>query len=589
MSSHDIFLGLSLIIVLGTAMALFMRLINQPLIIGHIITGILVGPAVFDLIKEPETFETFSSIGIALLLFIVGLGLNPRVISELSKVVAIVGLSGVALTTLIGGFGSLVLGLDRTEAALFGIALSFSSTIIILKLLSDRHEQMRLHGKIIIGVTLVEDLLATLALLFIIAKGNESSFSLSSVGILGLKGLLIGSVMFLISAFILRRTHRFIASSQEFLFLFAIAWGFGSAALFESIGFSQEIGALFAGVLLADLPYAQEISTRLRPLRDFFLVLFFIALGANFSFESLSGSIPLIIFGTVVVVVLKPFFIAAIMMLIGYTKKTAFKGAVLTGQISEFSLIFMALGARQGLVDESVLYTVTFITLLTIAITTYLVTYSDRIYAIFGHRLTFFEKHGKTRHESHVSQRYELVLFGFQKGGHEFLRVFKQLDKPYVVVDYDPEMVDALEHQKIHYIYGDASNPELLDELEMENAKLVVSTITDFETTASLLDYLDKHNPDAVSICMAETPKNAVELYHSGASYVMLPHYIGSEKLSEFIRKVGLKKSEFKKLRSKHLEYIEAQMAMMEKEASGQHHTIGQTILKGLNGSKTKS
>lgn len=581
---ENVFTGLSLVIVLATAMALLMRLIRQPLIIGHIITGILVGPAVLDLIRAPETFRTFSEIGVALLLFIIGLGLNPRIIKEVGRVIGVAGLTQIVVITLFGWIGGQVLGLESGQALLLGIAFSFSSTIIVLKLLSDKREQLRLYGKIAIGMTLVEDIIATLALLFLTAKSAGSDFSFSSAGYLALKGLGIGYVLYLVSAHILPRMQRIIAGSQEFLFLFAISWGFGTAVLFEQIGFSSEVGALFAGIMLSSLPYTQEISSRLRPLRDFFIVIFFITLGADLHLGSISDLVPLIVLGIVIVTILKPIIGLYTIGLMGYTKRTSFKAAGMLGQAGEFSIIFLALAAQQGLVDDKLLAAMTIIVLVSIAVSTYLITYIEKIYSVLDQRIKFFEHH-RSRHEiEHHQRRYELVLFGFQRGGHEFLKVFQQMKKPYVVIDYDPEMIDVLERQKLPNIYGDAGNIELLEEAGLSGAKLVVSTMSEHQTNLALLNYLDEHNNSVVTICMAETPEHAAELYHHGASYVMLPHYIGSERLSKFLRKFGLKKSEFTKLRKEHLEYIEAQLNMLKSDQEPSPKHIGHMILKNITG-----
>lgn len=275
---HDsIFAELSLVIALAATVAFVMRLLKQPLIIGHIITGIIVGPSVLHLIQSPETIQVFSSIGIALLLFIIGLGLNPQVIREVGKVATAAGILQVLFTSGIGYFCGVVLGLTKTEAAFLGVGLAFSSTIIILKLLSDKKEQSRLYGKVLTGILLVQDIAAAVALLFITAKAGDG-LTIGTLVNLGIRGGVIAVPLLIIGTLVLPRFHRLIAGSQEFLFLFALGWGFGFAALFQHAGFSLEIGALLAGVSLAGLPFAQEISARLRPLRDFFIVVFFITL-----------------------------------------------------------------------------------------------------------------------------------------------------------------------------------------------------------------------------------------------------------------------------------------------------------------------
>lgn len=555
---HDVFNELSLIIAIGAGVSLLMRLLKQPLIIGHIITGIIVGPSFLHLIQSADTIQIFSKIGIALLLFIIGLGLNPKVIKEVGKVALYAGLSQMGLTAVFGWVAGTVLGLSRTESVILAASLSFSSTIIILKLLSDKKEQSRLYGKITIGILLIQDIVATIALLVITAQTSEKGFSGSQLVQLTGKGLLIGVPLMFIGMKILPKLHKLIAGSQEFLFLFAIGWGFGCAALFQMSGFSLEVGALLAGVSLAGLPYTQEISSRLRPLRDFFVVVFFINLGAQLSFHNFFVIVPAIIISVFIVVVIKPLIVMAAMGALGYTKRTSFKTAVTMAQISEFSLVLASLALSKGRVSEDFGSILTLVALITIAISTYLMLYSDQIYDRFEKHLSMFER-AKTQYEQKESrQHYELVLFGYQRGGHEFVKVFKSMKKQFVVVDYDPDVIDNLENSGIDYIYGDAGDAELLEEVHLNKSRLVVSTITDYATNRFLVSLVEKANPNAVVIVHADTLEQAAELYELGASYVMLPHYIGSEKIGAFIHKNGLNKAEFRKFRDKHLAYLQS-------------------------------
>lgn len=586
-----IFSGLSLILVIGTAMALLMRLVGQPMLIGHILTGIIAGPAVFHITKSSDTFAVFSDIGITLLLFIIGLGLNPQTIREVGRTAATVGAVQVSVITILGWLiiGPL-LGLSHTSSAFFGAALACSSTIIILKLLSDKKEQARLYGKIAISVSLVQDLFA-IALVVLTSAGHNKSLAFGSLIGLIFKGGLIALAIYYVSTKVLPKFQRLIADSQEFLFLFAIAWGLGIAALFAKAGLSSEIGALLAGIALAQLAYAQEIAARLRPLRDFFVIVFFITLGAGLSFANFGHLLPTVLLGVLVVVVAKPLVAMAVMGFLGYTKRTSFKAAGSLAQVSEFSIVLIVVGQSRGLIDHSLVSAITLIALLSIAASTYVIVFSDKMFSLFENYLGLFERR-KLRHEPAMPGRYEYILFGFQKGGHEFIRVFKQLGRNYVVVDYDPEMIDILEQRRIPHLYGDANDAELLEEAGVAHAKLIVSTITDFQTTLFLLSYLEHKNPNAVIIAEADRPAQAAQLYAHGASYVILPHLIGSEHISAFVKKSGLRKEAFKKFREKHIEELEKQFGVIEKEAESHTHNrkLGHAIVEGMtNLAKSKT
>lgn len=551
----NFFTELSIVIAIAAIISLIMRIIKQPLIIGYILTGLIVGPALLNIANNHETIEVFSSIGISLLLFIIGLGLNPRVIREVGKVTLITGSLQIFLITLAGFAAGRSFGFGKTESIFIGLALSFSSTIIILKLLSDRKEQNRLYGKITIGILLVQDIVAAFALVMATAR-SEGVFSVSQLVTLGAKGVLVGVPLYLAATYILPKMNKIVAGSQEFLFLFAIGWGFGIAALFQLLGFSLEVGALIAGVALATLPYSQEIASRLRPLRDFFVVIFFIALGTQLSFNNFGSLwLPVLVF-SIIVMVLKPLVVMTIMGVLGYTRNTSFKTSGALAQISEFSLVFVILGAGQGIIRADIVNIITIVALITIATSSYAITYSNQIYNLLEKQLVMFERR-KTHSEREKIKVYDMILFGYNKGGNEFIRTMEHMKKRSVVVDYDPEVIDLLERKRIPYLYGDVTDLELLEEVNLASAKLVVSTVSDHETNLFLANYLDKVNDDAVFVCAAETAEQASDLYEQGASYVMMPHYIGSEKISTFIKNKGMSKAEFKKFREKHLAYLQ--------------------------------
>ena len=559
---HSVFNELSLIIVVGVAVSLFMRAIRQPLTIAYILTGVLVGPAALNLISSQETLEVFSNFGIALLLLIVGLGLNPRVIKEVGKIAGYIAISKVLLVTGIGFLLSQSLGFTTTEALYIGIALSFSSTIIILKLLTDKKEQTRLYGKVAIGYLLIEDILATLILIGV-STSAQGDVSIRLFGEMLGKSMLLISGLLALRMYVLPRLSSIIAKSQEFLFLFAIGWGLGIAAVFSKAGFSLETGALIAGVMLASLPYATEISSRLKPLRDFFIVLFFVELGSHLELSQVIDVLPYAVLFSLLVGICNPLIVMSVMGLSGYTKKTSFKAGLTGAQISEFSLILLLLAADLGQISERITSLITVIAFITIAVSTYTITYADSLYEIFERYIRMFERKIVSE-KKEVRHHYELTLLGYQKGGHEFVRVFHQLKKSYVVVDYDPHVIDTLEEKQINFVYGDVTDIELLEEVNLSHSHLVVSTITDFQTNTFISTWLEKENPRAVFICNADTIEEAAELYSLGAAYVMLPHYIGSEKIGAFIKKSGLKKTEFKKYREKHLAYLQSHYDLLD-------------------------
>lgn len=554
---------LSLVIVLATIVSGLMRLLRQPLIVGYILTGVLLGPAVLHIIPNTGAFTVFSNIGIALLLFIIGLGLNTTVIGKLGKVVLVASVVQMGVTLGVGYLAATVFGFNRATALIIGVALMFSSTIIIVKILNDKREQTRLYAQISIGVLLLQDLAASIALV-LLAAGKSGDLSPTDISFLLIKGVLLGGFLLLVSSQVLSRLARFIADSQEFLFLFALGWGFGIATLFEVAGFSIEVGALFAGVSLASMPFAQEAAARLKPLRDFFVVVFFIALGETLNFAHISEALwPAMVFSAIVILI-KPFATLVSLGGLGYTKQTSFKSSVTLSQVSEFSLVFVVLAVSSGVVTESVSTIVTITAIITIGISTYLMKYDDELFNTLEHSLRFFERK-VVRSENYQTAQHPMILFGYHKGGQEFVKAFKAMRRKFIVVDYNPEVVEELEHKNIEFMYGDATDLELLEELNLNKTKLIVSTITDFETNQTLLSHIMKVNPQAIVICHSDNYEEAAALYHLGATYVMMPHLIGSERISNFVKRAGLNHKEFASYREKHLMLLESQLKAAQK------------------------
>lgn len=556
---HSIFTELSLVIVIAAGVSLLMRLLRQPLILGYILTGIIVGPSMLHLIHSKEAFEGFSSIGIALLLFIIGIGMNIAVIKRAGSSIFLT--AGALLVTLgsLGFFVSQYLfGFSINEAIIIGLCLFFSSTIIIVKVLTDKKEQGRLHGQIAIGVVILDDVVATLALLFV-AAGNDNSLGAGELASLFGKGLLLLGFLLLSAKYVLPRVVKSTAASQEGLFLFAIAWGFGVASLFEFAGFSIEIGALFAGVSLASLPYAQEIESRLKPLRDFFVVLFFITLGESLNVTHLGPAVKPALVLAALVIVLKPAIVTSTLGLLGYPKRVAFKAGINLSQISEFSIVLVVLAVSSGMVSSNLSAIVTIIAMITIVVSTYLMKYDNQLFARFD-RLHLFDglfHSNRTYRDATHKNPAQLLLFGYHRGGHEFVKTFRKLKRKYLIIDYNPSVIELLQREQLPCQYGDATDAELLEEVGVQHAKLIVSTITDFETNQELVRHINFYNPDAVVVCNANSYEEAMQLYEMGCSYVMIPHYAGSERLSSLIQRNGIERQHFDRYRTRHLEHLE--------------------------------
>lgn len=549
---QSIFTQLTLVLVIAATVSLVMRLFKQPLILGYIVTGVIVGPSLLNIVHSRAAFESFSEIGITLLLFIIGLGLNVGIVKSVGRVALITATAILCMVGLVGFGAGELLGFGVAQGVLIGLSLFFSSTIIILKVISDKRETSRLYAQIAIGVILIDDIVATLAILVVGAISTSGGLQPGDVGILAAKGVGIALTLYIVGAKIMPHLAKFFARSQELLFLFTVAWGFGIASVFSFIGFSHEVGALFAGVSLASLPYATEMAAKLKPLRDFFIVLFFVALGETFTFGNIAASIVPALILSAIVIFGKPLFVISSLGALGYTKLTSFKAGIHLSQISEFSIILIVFAHGVGIVGTDLTAIITMVALITIASSTYLMKYDDKLFRWLERPLKVFERKNIKERQGR-SALYPVILFGYHKGGHEFLSAFRDMHTRYLVVDYDPEIIEHLETQGIRHAYGDATDDEFLHDINTSKAELIVSTITDIDTNRSLLSYLRRHNPDVSFICHANSYDEAAELYRHGASYVMLPHFLGSERISGFIKRNGYAHNVFDNYRRKHL------------------------------------
>ncbi len=551
--------GLILLVVLGVS--IIARLLKQPLIIGYIVAGILVGPLVLDLIHTSDTLEVFAEMGIAFLLFIVGLHLSPKVIREVGKVSLITGLGQILFTSLIGfGIAKLV-GFETITALYISVALTFSSTIIIMKLLSDKDALEKLYGKVSIGFLLVQDIVAITILIIVSSLSSGAGATEVIVGTF-LKGAILMAVLFPTAKYVLPRCADFFARSQEFLFVFAISWGFGLALLFSYIGFSIEVGALIAGVMLSMTPYSYEVSSKLKVLRDFFIISFFIVLGSQMAFGDISHLLIPAIILSLFILIGNPLIVMVLMGMLGYSKKTGFMAGLTVAQISEFSLILISLGVKTGAVTQEVLSFVTIIGLTTIAGSTYMILYSDWLFARLAPILALFERKRVIDRES-KQETYAHVLLGYNRIGHSIIRAFEKLKKPFVVIDFNPDIVKQLKAAGIPAMYGDVDDTEFIEAIGLTKAALIVSTIPEIETNQLVLDVLHRSSSKAVFITNAREISDAKQLYKAGADYVIMPHFLGGEFTANLIEEMKTNKRKYAHERKIELDVLDKQSKIL--------------------------
>lgn len=558
--NSSVFSELSLVIAIGALMAIIMKLLKQPLIVSHILTGLVVGPFFLNFLHSTEVFQLFSEIGISILLFTVGLNLSPTLIKQFGRISLLTGIGQVVLTSSIGFFIARFLGYTPIVATYIGVALAFSSTIIVLKLLADKNELETLHAKITVGFLLVQDFIALILLFSIPIIANPNLSSLWIIAML-IKGILMTGIVWIISQKILKPLSNFLAHSQELLFLFSLSWGFIIASIFKLAGFSLETGALIAGVSLAALPIRYEISARLTSLRDFFIVIFFIMLGTQIAVTDIITILPKALIFSFFILIGNPLIVMIIMRNNGYRKKTSFKTALAVAQISEFSLILATLGVTLSHLDVSILSMITMIGLITIFISSYLILHADSLYDLLEKWLGWFELKN-LKEKAYVPIHFPVMIFGCNRIGYDFVQAFKKEQREFLVIDYNPETIEELTTDGVSARYGDASDIALLEELNDKKLEIVISTIPNLSTNMLITETIRKTNKKTIIMTLAHTINDALTLYEKGTDYVILPHFLGGQYAADMIIKNGMNRRRFSTLKNQHVTYLHAKLTL---------------------------
>lgn len=531
------FTDITIALGLATILAIAFKFFKQPSILAYILAGILVGPLHLVEKEGIEVIHAISEIGIVLLLFMIGLEMNIKELRLVGKSSALIGLLQVVLTFGLAFGLSNLLGFDSKESIYISLGLTFSSTIIIIKLLSDKKDLSSLYGKISIGILLIQDFVAILSLIILSGFSSGNTLEASTIIELLLKGVVILIIVALSGTYIFPFLISKLSNSQEILFLFSLAWAFTFAGFVSSdyIGFSIEIGGFLAGLALANTIESVAIVSKVRPLRDFFVTLFFIALGADLVFESVKEIIAPVIVFSIFAILIKPLIIMIIMRFLNQKSRTSFMTGVSLAQISEFSLILAFLGKEVGHVGDEVISLMAIIAIVTFTISTYGILNSNKIFNVLRKDLKMFEKkHVALAEDLGREFKDHVVLIGAHRLGAQVASSIEDKEK-LIVVDFNPDIVKDLKHKGYNALFGDISDSDILETAFISDARLVISTIPDVEDNLILLKAIKSEITNVKIIVLAHFKKDEKDLKNAGADYVILPYNIAGNFVSDFI------------------------------------------------------
>lgn len=524
-------------IVAASLLAYIARAFRQPPILGYIAAGIIIGPNGLRLIQRQDDVSALSELGLAFLLFIVGLEIDVKKFVRSGTASTIIGVVQVVACSFLGYLVALWIGYDGLNAVYIGIALSFSSTMIVVKLLSDRGELDTLPGRVSLGILLVQDVLA----IFVLAgQGNMNDPSLAPVALSIVFGLGLIAVSFLVSRYVLPAAFKSVARNPELVLILSIAWCFIMCWLALEADFSIAMGALIAGVSISTFPYSHEVIIKIRSLRDFFVTLFFVSLGM----QIVISSSVLILMGMIlsVFVIISRFltiFPAAYFMKLG--SRAGFLSSLALAQSSEFSLVIVTLGLAYKHISWEIVSLIAITLVITSTVTTYLV---DASHALARGILPLLEKFGiKSSHHQAVESverpQRDIIILGCHRLGSSLVNILASHGRPVHVFDFNPEVLTRLKERGVPASYADISQFDSLEEAGVDDAKIVVSTVSDDflrgTDNFSLLKYLKSRNTKAKVIVHANSAEDAGRMYDAGADYVILPSTLSAQHVAQII------------------------------------------------------
>jgi Kef-type K+ transport system membrane component KefB len=540
----SVFEQIAAVMLIAAVIAALAHKLRQPLIVAFIAAGILVGPSALEIIEQPAEIELLAQIGISLLLFVVGLKLDLHLIRSVGRVALATGLGQVVFTSAVGFGIAVALGFSIVTALYIAVALTFSSTIIIVKLLSDKREIDDLHGKIAVGFLIVQDIVVVLVMIVLSAFAGVGDGGLAGeiARVLGL-GVAFVAVIAALIRWVMTPLMARLAATPELLVLFSIAWAVALAAFGEALGFSAEVGAFLAGVSLASTPYRETIATRLVTLRDFLLLFFFIELGSQLDLGLLGSELPAAIVFSLFVLIGNPILVLVIMALMGYRAKTGFLAGLTVAQISEFSLILAALGLSLGHIGLEAMGLITTVGLVTIGLSTYLILYSHQIYDRLAPALRVFERstvREPVLHHTDDGPPPEVIVFGQGRYGGSITKHLVARGCEVLGLDIDPRLLRQREEEGLRVRYADAENPQVAETLPLDHATWVVCAVHRPEAALTLMDSLRRHGYQGRVAVTAHTPADDLALRDSGAEVLLKPFEDAADDAVQRLARRGL-------------------------------------------------
>jgi len=573
--------NIGLVFVIATVFAFIAKFLKQPLILAYLVAGVVIGPEIgFAWVKDKEIIELISEIGLILLLFIIGLEIDLKKLLTAGRTLLVTGVSQFLLCVALGIGLAALTGFTSSsgnfDAIYLAVTLSLSSTLIVVKLLYDKFELTTLPGRITLGVLVCQDIWA---IVFLALQPNLHDPRLLTLLESFLKGVGLVLIALGLSRYALPRFFSFVAKVPELLLIAALAWCFLVCGAADEMGLSREMGALIAGVSMSTFPYNVDVIAKVTNIRDFFVTLFFVALGMKIPQPSLSiatAAVGMSLF----VLVSRLLAVFPVLYLLGNGLRVSLIPSINLAQMSEFSLVIASLGLSLDHISPELVATLTFVFAITSVLSTYLIAYNHEIQRWLSRLLVMmgFATGGDTTADpTERDEGSSIVFLGCFREASSILQEMKLqteeingdgvLDQ-ILVIDFNPLVLQELKRRKIKCLYGDVAHMDTLHHAQIQSAKIVACTISDAilrgTTNVRLLRQARRLCPNAQIILAADDISSAVELYEQGADFVYIARLHSARYMAELIARAVQAEDGFKDLREDEYQLLKQRAEVLQ-------------------------
>jgi len=536
-------LDLAIILLAATVAGFLAKQTGQPTIIAYILAGVVVGPVGLGIVEVTELTETLSELGLAFLLFLLGIKMRIDEIRHILAPIVKISLPQMAGVAAVGTGVSLALGFDTIESVIIGLAVMYSSTAVVIKMLTDLDETTTLHGKMDVGILLMQDVVVVIILAVLAAGRPDSATEVATTLAVVLTLVAIITVAALAaSKYALPPVFRRVADNRQLFFLIALSWAFLFVFVSDNVNLflaplgitaylSIEMGAFLAGVAIAQLPYSKELQDRVNPLTDLFVMIFFASVALSLDAGELFFYWEQAVVAAVVLMVGKFVIFFVLLSWQRFDSETTFFGSLYMIQVSEFGVVVAAAAVAGEFIGVEILGFLTLVALLTMGVSVYFFAFGDALFERAGPYLSRFEAE-----ETFTEQKREYtdhaVVVGYDDLTRNVLGLLEDYYDDLVVVDRRTDHVAQLEAEGYDAVFGDIASSSIRKDVALEKADFVLSSSDSVDVGKKILR---ETSDDATVVLEANDPGDVRDLYDRGADYVIRSVSLSSDRLVDYL------------------------------------------------------